>query len=152
MTFTVLLNFRVSGLQCYDLLRPDVILELAWRHNIMDFAMPYLIQVSFTIRLYLNLNITILHFVRLGHPRIHLQSGYPGNQRRSAPAGGRAVRQQTAHDHSGTTADDHGRSDGHCAQSVRPGVSPSTRRRIRTTNGVPRLRHVRGASQESNRE
>lgn len=32
-------------LQCYDLLRPDVILELAWRHNIMDFAMPYLIQV-----------------------------------------------------------------------------------------------------------
>jgi clathrin heavy chain len=30
---------------CYDLLRPDVILELAWRHNIMDFAMPYVIQV-----------------------------------------------------------------------------------------------------------
>ena len=30
---------------CYDLLRPDVILELAWRHNIMDFAMPYLVQV-----------------------------------------------------------------------------------------------------------
>lgn len=32
--------------QCYDLLRPDVILELAWRHKIMDFAMPYLIQVG----------------------------------------------------------------------------------------------------------
>ncbi|CAF1680233.1 unnamed protein product, partial [Didymodactylos carnosus] len=31
--------------QCYDLLRPDVILELAWRHDIMDFAMPYMIQV-----------------------------------------------------------------------------------------------------------
>lgn len=30
---------------CYDLLRPDVILELAWRHNILDFAMPYLVQV-----------------------------------------------------------------------------------------------------------
>lgn len=30
---------------CYDLLRPDVILELAWRHNIMDYAMPYIIQV-----------------------------------------------------------------------------------------------------------
>lgn len=30
---------------CYDLLRPDVILELAWRHNLMDFAMPYLVQV-----------------------------------------------------------------------------------------------------------
>lgn len=31
--------------KCYDLLRPDVILELAWKHKIMDFAMPYLIQV-----------------------------------------------------------------------------------------------------------
>ncbi|KAL5477697.1 hypothetical protein EMCRGX_G024525 [Ephydatia muelleri] len=31
---------------CYDLLRPDVIMELAWRHNIMDFAMPFLIQVT----------------------------------------------------------------------------------------------------------
>ena len=31
---------------CYVLLRPDVIMELAWRHNIMDYAMPYLIQVT----------------------------------------------------------------------------------------------------------
>lgn len=30
---------------CYDLLNADVILELAWRHNIMDFAMPYFAQV-----------------------------------------------------------------------------------------------------------
>ncbi|MBN3278231.1 CLH1 protein, partial [Polyodon spathula] len=29
----------------YDLLHPDVVLELAWRHDIMDFAMPYFIQV-----------------------------------------------------------------------------------------------------------
>lgn len=29
---------------CYDLLRPDVVLELAWRNNIMDFAMPYMIN------------------------------------------------------------------------------------------------------------
>merc|ERR1712187_1075694 len=29
---------------CYDLLRPDVALELAWRKNMLDFAMPYLIQ------------------------------------------------------------------------------------------------------------
>lgn len=29
----------------YDLLHPDVVLELAWRHNIMDFAMPYFIQI-----------------------------------------------------------------------------------------------------------
>merc|ERR1712176_1152502 len=29
---------------CYDLIRPDVALELAWRNNMLDFAMPYLIQ------------------------------------------------------------------------------------------------------------
>ncbi len=37
--------FAACLFQCYDLLHPDVILELAWRNNIMDFAMPYLIQV-----------------------------------------------------------------------------------------------------------
>ena len=32
---------------CYDLLRPENcnILELSWRNNILDFAMPYLVQV-----------------------------------------------------------------------------------------------------------
>ncbi|KAJ6238519.1 clathrin heavy chain [Anaeramoeba flamelloides] len=29
---------------CYDIIRPDVALELAWRFNIVDFAMPFLIQ------------------------------------------------------------------------------------------------------------
>merc|ERR1712241_1463698 len=38
-------RFAACLFQCYDLLHPDVILELAWKHNIMDFAMPYLIQV-----------------------------------------------------------------------------------------------------------
>lgn len=37
--------FAAALFQCYDLLNPDVILELAWRHKIMDFAMPYFIQV-----------------------------------------------------------------------------------------------------------
>ncbi|KFM64868.1 Clathrin heavy chain 1, partial [Stegodyphus mimosarum] len=37
--------FAACLFQCYDLLHPDVILELSWRHNITDFAMPYLIQV-----------------------------------------------------------------------------------------------------------
>ncbi|GAV05648.1 hypothetical protein RvY_15748 [Ramazzottius varieornatus] len=37
--------FAASLYQCYDLLRPDVILELSWRHKIMDFAMPYMVQV-----------------------------------------------------------------------------------------------------------
>jgi len=31
---------------CYDLLRPDVVLELAWVNGLMDFAMPYLIQFT----------------------------------------------------------------------------------------------------------
>ncbi|XP_019869256.2 clathrin heavy chain [Aethina tumida] len=38
--------FSACLYQCYDLLRPDVILELSWRHNITDFAMPYFIQVT----------------------------------------------------------------------------------------------------------
>ncbi|KAI3793232.1 hypothetical protein L1987_35848 [Smallanthus sonchifolius] len=29
---------------CYDLIRPDVALELAWLNNMIDFAFPYLIQ------------------------------------------------------------------------------------------------------------
>jgi len=29
---------------CYDLIRPDVALELAWRKGMLDYAMPYLIQ------------------------------------------------------------------------------------------------------------
>jgi clathrin heavy chain len=29
---------------CYPLIRPDVALELAWRHRILDFAMPFLVQ------------------------------------------------------------------------------------------------------------
>merc|ERR1719479_329081 len=37
--------FAACLFQCYDLLHPDVILELAWKNNIMDFAMPYFIQV-----------------------------------------------------------------------------------------------------------
>lgn len=37
--------FAACLFHCYDLLHPDVIMELAWRHNIMDFAMPYLINV-----------------------------------------------------------------------------------------------------------
>jgi len=37
--------FAAALYQCYDLLHPDVILELAWKHKIMDFAMPYMVQV-----------------------------------------------------------------------------------------------------------
>jgi len=30
---------------CYDLIRPDVVLELSWRHGLNDFAMPYMINL-----------------------------------------------------------------------------------------------------------
>merc|ERR1719456_1474598 len=33
---------------CYDYVRPDVALELSWRKNTLDFAMPYLIQALAT--------------------------------------------------------------------------------------------------------
>ena len=52
LPFTLLSKFNCPLIfqsfisKCYDLLHPDVILELAWKHNIMDFAMPYLIQVT----------------------------------------------------------------------------------------------------------
>jgi len=29
---------------CYDLVRPDLVMELAWRNQLLDFAMPYMIQ------------------------------------------------------------------------------------------------------------
>ncbi|KAK4878827.1 hypothetical protein RN001_011333 [Aquatica leii] len=38
-------RFTVCLYHCYDLLKPDVVLELPWRHNIMDYAIPYMIQV-----------------------------------------------------------------------------------------------------------
>lgn len=38
--------FAATLFTCYDLLRADVVLELAWQNNITDFAMPYLVQVT----------------------------------------------------------------------------------------------------------
>merc|ERR1711861_36598 len=29
---------------CYDLIRPDVVMEVAWRNQLVDFAMPFMIQ------------------------------------------------------------------------------------------------------------
>ncbi|XP_051759546.1 clathrin heavy chain 1 isoform X1 [Ctenopharyngodon idella] len=37
--------FAACLFSSYDLLAPDVVLELAWRHGLMDSAMPYFIQV-----------------------------------------------------------------------------------------------------------
>merc|ERR1719316_2682888 len=45
--------FAAALYVCYDLVSPDIVLELAWRANMMDFCMPYLIQVvkEYTTRL-----------------------------------------------------------------------------------------------------
>lgn len=29
---------------CYDFVKPDVVIELAWKHDLADFAMPFIIQ------------------------------------------------------------------------------------------------------------
>jgi len=36
--------FSACLFACYSLLRPDVVMELAWRNNLTDFAMPFMIQ------------------------------------------------------------------------------------------------------------
>ncbi|KAI9012382.1 hypothetical protein DFJ74DRAFT_710372 [Hyaloraphidium curvatum] len=38
-------GFAACLLTCYDLIRPDVVLEMAWRSGIQDYVYPYLIQV-----------------------------------------------------------------------------------------------------------
>ena len=30
---------------CYDLIRPDIVLELSWRNGLHDFTMPYMINL-----------------------------------------------------------------------------------------------------------
>uniref|UniRef100_A0A8C1YGK2 Clathrin, heavy chain b (Hc) n=1 Tax=Cyprinus carpio TaxID=7962 RepID=A0A8C1YGK2_CYPCA len=60
--------FAACLFTCYDLLRPDVVLETAWRHNLMDFSMPYFIQV---MREYLSK--VSLH--PLGTPQLMLTAG-----------------------------------------------------------------------------
>lgn len=37
--------FAAALYTCYDIIRPDVALELAWKKKILDFAFPFLIQV-----------------------------------------------------------------------------------------------------------
>jgi len=37
--------FGAALYTCYDSIRPDVVLELAWRNKILDFAFPFFIQV-----------------------------------------------------------------------------------------------------------
>lgn len=39
-------SFAAMLFNCYDLVRPDVVMELAWRNGIMSFAMPYMVQFT----------------------------------------------------------------------------------------------------------
>lgn len=36
--------FAAALYTCYELIRPDVVLEISWRHDLMDFAMPFMVQ------------------------------------------------------------------------------------------------------------
>jgi len=36
--------FSACSYTCYELIKPDVVLELAWRNNLVDFVMPYMVQ------------------------------------------------------------------------------------------------------------
>ena len=57
-------SFAAGTFVMYDMLRPDVILELGWRHNIMDFAMPYLIQCvrEYTLKVCTKYLLSVGHF------------------------------------------------------------------------------------------
>lgn len=37
--------FTVTLYTCYELLKPDVVLEYAWRYGLYEFCMPYIIQL-----------------------------------------------------------------------------------------------------------
>lgn len=37
--------FSVITYTCYELLKPDDVLEMAWRYGLNEFSMPYMIQV-----------------------------------------------------------------------------------------------------------
>jgi clathrin heavy chain len=38
--------FTVTCYTCFDQIKPDVVMELAWRFNMMEFAMPFFIQIT----------------------------------------------------------------------------------------------------------
>lgn len=57
--------FAACLFQCYDLLHPDVIIELAWRHNIMDFAMPYIVQVTREYITKVSINMSSINLITL---------------------------------------------------------------------------------------
>jgi clathrin heavy chain len=61
--------FTVAVSRFGKMVRADVVLELAWRFNMIDFAMPYLIG----------------HMRSMGEKIIHLEERVKANELRSAP-------------------------------------------------------------------
>ena len=47
--------FSACLFTCYPLLRSDVVLELAWRNNLMDFAMPFMVQTMRNMQVQLDM-------------------------------------------------------------------------------------------------
>ncbi len=41
--------FAAMLFTCYELLRPDVVMEVAWMNKLADYAMPYMIQVRVVV-------------------------------------------------------------------------------------------------------
>jgi len=75
---------------CYDLIRPDVPLYLAWKHNMMDFAFPYMIQIVREFSTKVNKLENELEQVKKSHRvddfphdefhAVEFQSSFSGNQ------------------------------------------------------------------------
>lgn len=42
--------FAAMLFTCYDLLKPDIVLEVAWMNKLTDYAMPFMIQVGGGVR------------------------------------------------------------------------------------------------------
>merc|ERR1711966_604245 len=36
--------FAAMLFTCYELMKPDIVLEIAWRKKLMDYAMPFMVQ------------------------------------------------------------------------------------------------------------
>jgi hypothetical protein len=51
--------FAACLYQCYDLIRADVVLEHAWFNDMLDCAVPYLIQVCSAPSLSANIHLCI---------------------------------------------------------------------------------------------
>lgn len=62
--------FAATLYTCYEYLRPDLVLEYAWRFNMYEFAMPFIIQMVSEMRTRENEVFRQLFRLRRNKPRI----------------------------------------------------------------------------------